>query len=295
MGLVRRVYRYREDRYLVTYLPDSSPPELVKLPPSAAPDTWFPWKRHNNIIRAQSMIQALGFCNDWDFFVTLTLDPSKSHDRNDLDLFRSRLTSFFRKLRFESGCACRFLLVPELHKSGSGWHMHGLLSDFPDSCFRPFSLFENLPDYILGRLAKGDQLFDFPRYRENFGYVVVDPLRSRDHAVSYLTKYVVKGLNATGTRIDKGKHLYFASRGLSRPELMEESDQYSSSPVLDEVESRLQPTWDSDISYEVDGEVRTLGFKIWYEAPSDDYSPSEFSHIYNSSSSLSSLRSPDVD
>lgn len=270
MPLVRRVYRYSDNRYLVTFLPPSAPKDLVDAA-ADPPDEWFPWKRHNNIVRAQSAIQALGFCNDWDYFITCTLDPKKFPDRLALDEFRSKLNNLFRRIRSESGSECRFLLVPELHKNQQGWHMHGLLADFPDSCFREFELSEKLPAYLLLKIAKGEKIYDFPRYRYIFGFCDVEPLRSRDHAVSYLCKYVVKGLQSTGLHIDKGKHLYFASKGLSRPQLVDESDQFSSSSVLDELElDGFRPSFDADIKFEVNGVEQKLGYKVWYE-----FSPGE--------------------
>lgn len=273
-GLIRRIYRFRDDRYLVTFLPPNAPKELVESPEIFGPPS--PFKLHNNIVRAQSAIQALGFCNDWDYFITCTLSPEKYPDRLALDAFRSNINQLIRNIRRESGCSCKFLLVPELHKNEQGWHMHGLLRDFPDSCFRTFELSERLPVYILCKLARGEEVLDFPRYRQNFGFVDVEPLRSRDHAVSYLCKYVVKGLNATGKHIPKGKHLYFCSRGLARPQLIEEGLHLSSSSVLDDLElDGLVPVFDKDISYEVDGVEQNLGFMVWYEYPKDDSSPSE--------------------
>lgn len=274
MPLVRRVYRYSDDRYLVTFLPHSAPKDLVDAA-ADAPDEWFPWKRRNNIVRAQSAIQALGFCNNWDYFITCTLDPKKFPDRLALDLFREKVTHLFRRIRSESGSQCRFLLVPELHKNQQGWHMHGLLADFPDSCFREFELSEKLPAYLLLKIDKGETIYDFPRYRDIFGFCDVEPLRSRDHAVSYLCKYVVKGLQSTGLHIDKGKHLYFASKGLNRPLLVDESDQFSSSSVLDELElDGFSPSFDADIKFEVNGVEQKLGYKVWYvfspgQAPSE--------------------------
>lgn len=284
-GLIRRIYRFRDDRYLVTFLPPNAPKELVESPEIFGPPS--PFKLHNNIVRAQSAIQALGFCNDWDYFITCTLSPVKYPDRLALDAFRSNINQLIRNIRRESGCSCKFLLVPELHKNEQGWHMHGLLRDFPDSCFRTFELSERLPVYILGKLARGEEVLDFPRYRDNFGFVDVEPLRSRDHAVSYLCKYVVKGLNATGKHIPKGKHLYFCSRGLARPQLIEEGLHLSSSSFLDDLElDGLIPVFDKDISYEVDGVEQNLGFMVWYEYPKDGASPSELRQEFPGASPL---------
>lgn len=270
--LVRRVYKFRSDRYLVTFLPPNAPKELVN--EFVGPPT--PFKRRNNIVRAQSSIQAIGYCNDWDFFFTGTLSPELFPDRLALDKFREKLLQLIRDIRREYDCSCRFLLVPELHKNEKGWHIHGLLADFPLSLFRPFEISETLPVYILSKLARGEEVYDFPRYRNSFGFCDIEPVRSRDHAVGYLCKYVVKGMNATGKHIAKGRHLYFASRGLSRPVLVDEGLELSSSRVLDDLElDGLRPVFDKDISYEVDGVEKNLGYMVWYEFPTDGSLSSE--------------------
>lgn len=263
--LIRRVYRYRDDRYRVTFMVPHAPKDLVDLPDDIEPSS-SPYKLHNNIVRAQSEIQALGLCNDWDYFITCTLDPEKFPDRLALDDFRRKLVQLFKDIKRQYHTPCKFLLVPELHKNEQGWHMHGLLYGFPDSLFREFSLQEKLPDYIRGKLAQGLKVYDFPRYRKRFGFVDVEPLQSRDAAVAYLCKYVVKGMTSTGMHIEKGKHLYFASRGLNRPELVEVSNQYESSPVIDDLEfDGLVPCFDHDIRCEVDGVEGFFGYTVWYE------------------------------
>lgn len=264
--LIRRVYRYRDDRYRVTYLVPHAPKELVDDPDQIETSSEF--KLHNNIVRAQSAIQALGFCNNWDFFFTGTLSPQKFPDRLALDDFRHLLSQLIRNLRRESVCSCHYLLVPELHKNEKGWHMHGLLRDFPASCFRPFTLSDRLPEYIKGKLASGLPVYDFPRYRDNFGFCDVEPLLNPDAATKYLTKYVIKGLSSTGLHIEKGKHLYFASRGLTRPQLVEAADQFAPSPVIDDLEfDGFSPCFDHDIKCQVDGQDYFLGYSVWYELP----------------------------
>lgn len=264
-SFIRRVYRYRDDRYRVTFLTPHAPKELVDHPDDIEPSS-SPYKLHNNIVRAQSEIQAIGLCNDWDYFITCTLDPELFPDRLALDVFRRKLVQLFKDIKRQYHTPCKFLLVPELHKNEQGWHMHGLLYGFPDSLFREFSLQEKLPDYIRRKLSQGLKVFDFPRYRKNFGFVDVEPLQSRDAAVSYLCKYVVKGMTSTGRHIEKGKHLYIASRGLNRPELVEVGSQYESSPVIDDLElDGLVPCFDHDIRCEVDGVEAFFGFTVWYE------------------------------
>lgn len=108
------------------------------------------------------------------------------------------------------------LLVPELHKNHDGWHMHGLIQGLPVEMLRPFTLREKLPKYIRGKLKDGEPVYDWPGYREKFGWVDMEPVRSRDAAARYITKYITKGKDDTAKEMDLGKHLYYVTRGLKQ-------------------------------------------------------------------------------
>lgn len=64
-------------------------------------------KRDNNISRAKSKIFELAYCNDWDYFVTLTIN-SELYDRKNLPKYHKDLTQFFRdyKKKYESKSLC---------------------------------------------------------------------------------------------------------------------------------------------------------------------------------------------
>lgn len=176
-------------------------------------------KTSDNIRRAQRAIEDLALCNDWEWFVTCTLSPKKYPNRLDLDGFRSDLMLFLRHERQRTGQQYAALLVPELHKNKEGWHMHGLLHGIPAEDLQLFQLGSRLPQHIRVKLLCDLQVYDWPRYAERFGFVDVEPLRSRDAAARYITKYISKGLqeDETAAAMDKGKHLYYCTRGLLRP------------------------------------------------------------------------------
>lgn len=180
-------------------------------------------KTSDNIRRAQRMIEGYALCNDWQWFVTLTLN-GKYRSRSDLDKFRLDLSQMIRRIRIRTETSVSYLLVPELHKSGDAWHMHGLFSDLPVSELRLFSEAEKIPPYIRKKLRAGDLVYDWPEYRRKFGYVVVEAVRNRDAAGRYVTKYVTKGMDSTARSVSVGDHLYFVSRGLNAPELVTKTD-----------------------------------------------------------------------
>ena len=173
------------------------------------------------------MIEAYALCNDWDLFGTFTLN-GKYRDRKDLDGFRKDIMQFIRDCRKQMG-KIEVLLVPELHKNKDGWHMHGLLQGVPVESLRLFTLQEKLPDYIRDKLKASQLVYDWPKYRQSFGFVDLEPIKNRDAAARYITKYITKGMNAdaeTGIErsadaIELGKHLYYPTRGLKLPERIE--------------------------------------------------------------------------
>lgn len=165
------------------------------------------------------MIEAYALCNPWSWFGTFTLSPAY-RDRKDLDGFRRDFMQLIRHSRRKYG-DIEALLVPELHKSKDGWHMHGLLQGIPLEALRPFTLKEKLPKYIRDKLKEGQALYDWPEYRKAFGWVDIEPIRSRDAAARYITKYITKAGDCTAQALDLGKHLYYVTRGLSQPERVE--------------------------------------------------------------------------
>lgn len=173
-------------------------------------------KLANNLCRARARILEIGLCNLWDYFVTFTL-RAEEHDRYDLERYIKTLSQWLRDLRKRYGQAVRYLLIPERHKDGA-WHMHGLLAQLPPGALVPFDPAQRLPEYIRRKLQQGEPIYNWPAYAAKFGYVTVEPLRSQTRAVAYITKYITKDLQRSVTRM--GAHLYYASHGLQRAQLV---------------------------------------------------------------------------
>lgn len=242
-------YRYRDDLWKCVTVWKSDAPAVRGF-------SIHDEKTKDNIRRAQRMIEGYALCNSWEWFVTLTLNK-EYRSRTDLDRFRFDLQQFIRDERKRlQAPSLRVLLVPELHKKSKGWHMHGLVSGLPVEALRLFTLQERLPYYLRDKLKGGQAVYDWPRYRDAFGFVDVEPVRNRDAAARYITKYVTKGMDSTAKHIDLGKHLYFASRGLQAPVLMETEN--ASGAVPEAFPFDLVPSKSYDYDY---------GHVQWYERP----------------------------
>lgn len=213
-----RVIKYRDDLYKrVVYPSGYGAAKDGDFAPEELPEGKIP----ENVRRAKKAIEAYALCNDWTYWATFTLRPGKYKTRLDLASFRRDVMQLLRNVRRETGGVVAALLVPELHRNLDGWHMHGLLR-LPADQLRQFEIAETLPLKLKERIATGKTLYDWPRYRDAFGWVCMEPLENRDAAARYITKYVTKGLNdrETAEKMTKGQHLYYVTRGLKRPEVL---------------------------------------------------------------------------
>lgn len=164
----------------------------------------------NNIIRARSKILEYAMCNDFDFFFTGTLDSSK-YCRDDLETFYTDFSRFIRNIRGYYNCDIKYLFVPELHKDGKSWHIHGLISGIPENQLFCFS-----PEIHPLHLVKKNYLY-WDKYLSKFGFCSLAPIKSKTAVSRYITKYITEEL---GDSIPKGSHMYYCSRGLETSSLV---------------------------------------------------------------------------
>lgn len=169
-------------------------------------------KTDKNISRAKSRVFELAMCNEWDYFITITLNPA-NYDRNDLNKFRKDFVRFLLDTYRKRGHDVKYLLIPEEHTKG-GWHMHGFIKGLPAEELRAFTLEEKLPNHISNKLKNGDAVFDWTRYRNKFGFNDCEPIRNQQACSAYVTKYITKDLSRTVK--ESGAHLYYCSQGLER-------------------------------------------------------------------------------
>jgi hypothetical protein len=153
-------------------------------------------KLDESIYRAKAKIFELAYCNPWDKFITLTLDPVL-YDRYDLSKWHKDITKWISNYNKKHGTKLKFLLIPEQHKDGA-WHMHGLFMGLPDD-----HLIKNHNGYL-----------DWLPYRKKFGYCSIDQIKNHEAVAKYITKYVSK--NLADCIKDINAHMYYCSRGLER-------------------------------------------------------------------------------
>ena len=216
MAIPAKIYRYGNHSHKIVYFKhhssatrvDEKCPENDTIQPNCPDsDTFFEndsatEKADCNVRRARSAITELALCNDWDYFVTLTLSPEK-FDRHDLKAWQKSLSVWIGNFNRKHGCKLKYLLIPEHHEDGC-WHMHGLFAGVPAEC-----LCINQHGYL-----------DFPEYAERFGFINLGRVKDPVRVARYITKYVSKQLSERSQEL--GAHLYYHSRGLARKELVAE-------------------------------------------------------------------------
>lgn len=158
-------------------------------------------KLSNNIARARAMVFEYALCNEFKYFVTLTLDKNM-HDRYNLKEYIKKLGQFIRNYRRKHGVDIQYLLMPERHKDGA-WHMHGLFMGIPEE-----HLSINKNGYL-----------DWQAYSKRFGYISLDKIRNKEAVSKYITKYVSKSFDKVGGVTEKESKLYYCSRGLKRAKI----------------------------------------------------------------------------
>lgn len=159
-------------------------------------------KLDNNISRARAKVKEYGLCNDFEYFVTLTLDPKK-YNRADLKKYKKDLSQFLRDYKKSYGSKIEYVLIPEFHEDGINVHMHGLIKGILPKHI-------TLSEYI--NKKTGEHYLDWLQYSKKFGWLNIGKIKDKDKVCSYITKYINKSMADTIKVL--GDHMYYNSQGL---------------------------------------------------------------------------------
>ncbi len=170
-----------------------------------------------SISRTKSTIFELAFCNEFSHFCTFTQNEDLVGSRFDLAKFRKDLAQFVRNQNRFRDEKIKYLFVPEQHKNGA-WHMHGLVAGLKETDLREFTLKERLPRAIIKQLKNGEKIYNWEKYSQKFGFFTATNIKSHEACAKYIVKYITK--EVARTAIEKGHHMFFASQGLKRREMI---------------------------------------------------------------------------
>lgn len=171
------------------------------LPFSLFPDTKVKSGRSvSSVSRLKSRVQELILCNNWNCFVTFTLDKSK-RNRDSIDAFEA-LTRHLKYIRQTRCPELKFMLLLEQHKNG-GYHGHALMYLPADFIADEFIINQN-------------GYFEWFDVSSRFGYMSIKPYDGTLRACNYVTKYVTKDLiPGRVLRTSKGLNKPYVIRNLS--------------------------------------------------------------------------------
>lgn len=166
-------------------------------------------KLDESILRSKSKIFELAYCNEWDWFFTGTLNPNKQ-DRTDLELYHKQLCQWIRDYNKRYHLSIKFLLIPEKHKDGKSWHIHGFLQGLPSEHLKQFQVGDIMGKALAVKVLKGDIVYNWEPYQNRFGFCDLEPIRNAEAVSKYITKYINKELANSVTELNA--HTYYHSR-----------------------------------------------------------------------------------
>ena len=188
------------------------------LPLSFSPETKAKTARSlSSVSRLKSRVQELILCNNWNCFVTFTLDKAK-RNRDSIDTFEE-LTRHLKYIRQTRCSELRYMLLLEQHKNG-GYHGHALMY---------------LPADFIGDefIINANGYFEWVDISSRFGFMSIKPYDGTLRACNYVTKYVTKDLiPGRVLRTSKGLNKPFVLRNLSIGISSEVSNVYRSDYVI---------------------------------------------------------------
>jgi hypothetical protein len=176
-------------------------------------------KLESNISRSRTNVFEYAICNDFEYFITLTLDKKK-YNRYDLDNYIKDLGQFIRDARKKHNTDIQYLLIPEPHKDGA-WHMHGLIRGLPVEDLKQFKSSDRLPKNMNKMINDGRLLYNWISYSKKFGFVSVERIKNTIYVSKYITKYITKDMDLIQLE-RKNKKSYYCSRGLKKAEIIKE-------------------------------------------------------------------------
>lgn len=144
-----------------------------------------------SLSRTKRNIRELALCNNFEYFVTLTVNKNYC-DRYDLDICEDNLKKLFKKYKRKNPNFL-YLFIAEKHKDGA-FHFHGLVRGMDADDF-----------YINPNNYLSSHFFD------ELGFNSFSVIKNYEKTCNYITKYITKDCC-------KNKHnqIYISSKGLKK-------------------------------------------------------------------------------
>lgn len=187
---------------------------IEKLPKSSSDKKSSQEEKLERSIRyTRTAVRDLALTNTFTMFATFTF----REDRENQERCRSKMSGWTKRQR-KHDKHFQYLIVPELHADGVSLHFHALISGYQGRVIRARSSKTGRP------LVKGGRkVYDFPSYTLGNSEVYHIDQTASDSAKSsfYIAKYIRKDMP-----LFDGKKRFWASRGLARPTVIENPNEW---------------------------------------------------------------------
>lgn len=180
-----------------------------------------------SISRAKSRVRDIVECNEFDYAVTLEIDPRKVPISKQEDTLQE-IVGYFKSIKKAHKDFC-WLLIPEKYPSGKRLHLHGMLKNFPAELLQPFRKRRGRkPNYVHRLWAENWDVYTIPAYNMQYGYSMVTTCNMMTSSSKFVERdywadYIVKNLEETAKIRPDGKRLVYTSQGLKRPIVVEKA------------------------------------------------------------------------
>lgn len=164
-------------------------------------------------VRAFRQCVEYGLNNDWNYFITITLDDRKIDSKNH-DYVIKKLRKDFAHIRERYDKEFRYLLVPELSPKSNRLHFHGLVKFGK-------SLEELKKDgeikYLGVNKRYKNRFYRYERFFKKYGASRLDEIVKDSPAIVYYIAAYLGKRKSDNRKIDKiGPRYYYVSKGLRK-------------------------------------------------------------------------------
>ena len=163
-------------------------------------------KLENNLSRAKGKVFEYAMCNDWDYFVTLTINK-EFYDRYDLKSYYKDLGQFLRNYNRNYKTKVDYVFIPEMHEDGA-WHLHGLIKGISENHLSKIDDLPRIPVKL-----KGQGYLYWEQYHKKFGFISLGAIKDKNKVAGYITKYINKNMDSSIK--DLNAKTYYNSKGLN--------------------------------------------------------------------------------
>ncbi len=159
-------------------------------------------------VRAFRQCVEYGLNNDWQYFLTVTLDDKKIDSKNH-DYVIKRILQEIKYMRRQYDRDFKYLIVPELSPKSNRLHFHGLVK-FGKSLNQLKN--DGEVKYLGVNKRFKNRYYRYERFFKKFGATRLDEIVKDSPAIVY---YIAAYLGKSNRKIDKiGSRYYYSSKGL---------------------------------------------------------------------------------